>query len=109
MCPNYLAVVPLLGFHLRVHELVGRLHGICVRLGIARNHVVELESKGEQPAVDIWVGEKQKHPRGVSQWTAGVADPMKRPAVGLQLGRGCGVGLWEGQLVRALWELVSRH
>lgn len=50
---NYLAVVPLLSLHLCVDELVGWLHGIHVWLGIARNHIVQLESKGEKPAVDI--------------------------------------------------------
>lgn len=52
---RYLAVVPFLSFHLCVHELVGGFHGIRVWLGIARYHVVQLESKGEEPAVDIWV------------------------------------------------------
>lgn len=66
MCMRYLAVVPLLSFHLCVEELIGWLHGIRVWLRIARNHIVKLESKGEQPAVDIWIGEKQKYPQGVS-------------------------------------------
>lgn len=66
MCVNYLAVVPLLSLHLCVDELVGWFHGIHVWLGIAGNHVVKLESEGEEPAVDIWVGEKQKQPHGVS-------------------------------------------
>lgn len=70
-CVNYLAVVPLLSFHLCVDELVGWFHSIHVWLGIAGDHVVKLESKGEEPAVDIWEGEKkQKHPCGVSgPWT----------------------------------------
>lgn len=67
MCVNYLAVVPLLSFHLCVDELIGWFHSIHVWLGIAGDHVVKLESEGEEPAVDIWVGEKkQKHPCGVS-------------------------------------------
>jgi len=52
---RYLAVVPFLSFHLCAHELIGGLHGICVWLGVARYHVVQLESEGKQPAVDIWV------------------------------------------------------
>lgn len=63
---NYLAVVPLLSFHLCVDELIGWFHGVHVWLGITWNHIVKLESKGEQPAVDIWEGEKQKYPQGVS-------------------------------------------
>lgn len=60
----YLAVVPFLSFHLRVQELVGGLHGVCVWFGIARYHVVQLESKGEEPAVDIWVERSRKQAWG---------------------------------------------
>lgn len=108
---NYFAIVSLLSFHLCVDELIWWFHGIHVWLGIGRNHIVKLESKGEEPAVDIWVGEKQKYPHGVSGpriWHI----PRKQPRVMLQgvlgVGWGCGGCWWESQQVQVCWELLHR-
>lgn len=42
---NYLRAIPLLSLYLGVNELVRRLHGICDRFVVARDDVVELETK----------------------------------------------------------------
>lgn len=39
-CMDHLAVVPFLGFHLRVDKLIGWLHGVHVWLGVAGDDVV---------------------------------------------------------------------
>ena len=93
---NYLAVVPLLSFHLCVDELVGRFHSIHVWLGIAGDHVVKLESEGEEPAVDIW-GERSS--RNIPVESVDHRGDTSREG---SLGEGC----WGG--VRTRWVAGGR-
>ena len=55
----HLGAVPLLHLELGAAQLVGGLHGVSVGLLVARDHVVQLEAKGHQPAVHICGGERR--------------------------------------------------
>lgn len=50
---HYLGTVPLLCLDLCADQLVGWLYGLRVWFVVTRDHVVQLEAKGHQPAVHI--------------------------------------------------------